>query len=108
MNVGKEAATLDGWVRWELQCLWEDLEQAQRYAMDRVWSIACEDIAQRIVDATSLVGPVSWRNIGMTLIVNGWFERMNNRIGINNPDLPTSADLKETVNLMERYRTAGK
>lgn len=110
LTAGDEAATLDGWVRWELQCLWADLEEAQRRATNGSWSIDCEDKAQRIVDATSLVGPVSWRTIGADSVVDGWFKAMNERIGIAKPDLPTDAELESTAAMVaeQRARTTGR
>lgn len=100
-GIGEEAATADGWIRWELQCLWSDLEEAQRRAVNGDWSIDCDDKAQRIRDASSLVGPVSWRNIAMPSIVNGWFVAMSNRIGIPDPDLPTDDEVAACREMQE-------
>ena len=100
-DISEEAASIEGWVAWELQCLWSDLFDAQQRAANGDWSIDCDDKAQRIRDATSLVGPVRWQDIGMSLIVNGWFVAMNTRIGIDNPNLPTPEDVAKCRAMQE-------
>jgi hypothetical protein len=54
------------------------------------WSGRCEGLATRIGQATAIVGPVSWGNIPMTALVDGWFSWANQRIGIVDPDVPNS------------------
>jgi hypothetical protein len=68
----------------EFQKRWED---------GGSWSGRCEGLGGRIAAATEIVGPVSWRNVPMTALVDGWFTWANARIGITDPDLPSSADI---------------
>lgn len=44
--------TLEAAAREELACLWGDLGEARRNAINGVWSIACDGIAERIVALT--------------------------------------------------------
>jgi hypothetical protein len=57
------------------------------------WSGRCAGLADRITAATGLVGPVSWRNIPMSALVDGWFTWANQQCGIADPDLPNNDDL---------------
>jgi len=52
------------------------------------WSGRCDGLGKRITAATALVGPVSCHDISMTALVDGWFVWVNERLGIENPDLP--------------------
>ena len=52
------------------------------------WSGRCEGLGERITAATRLDGPVSWRNIPMPALADGWFVWANERLGIEDPDLP--------------------
>lgn len=80
-------AELAAGLRWELVLLWSDMAEARRAAHKGCWSVGCEAIAERIQDITRLVGPVSCREVPMTLFRAGEdaFERVHAEIGITVP-----------------------
>lgn len=101
---------LEAWVKNELLSLWNNLEVAHRRTIgnnglprrDRNWSMECDGLADRIRSATALVGPPSWREaIGMSSIIDGWFTWANEKIGIDNADLPTLRDVNECIALRD-------
>src|SRR4029077_16755024 len=85
----------------ELIYLWGQLIDAYRSYLDGTWLGVpnkpwdeggtwrgrCEGLGERITAETALVGVVSWRNIPMTVLANGWFVWANERLGIESPDL---------------------
>ena len=106
---GRDAVNPEGtetlyrqWIRDELAVMWNELYDAHSFTIgnhghprrDRQWSLRCDSLAERIKSATDLVGPASWhRDIGMEKLLSGWFQWANEKIGIENPDLPTEEDL---------------
>lgn len=96
-------------IRDELIYLWHLLGEAdddyrhRPYAKPGSWSGRCEGLAERITIATALVGPVSWRNIGMTRLVSGWFAETNERIGLT-ADLPNPEQLEKCREVVDRQR----
>jgi hypothetical protein len=102
-----EIAELETFIRDELIYLWGQLWDAYGHYLDGYWMGAhpkswadggvqwsgrCEGLGERIAAATALVGPVSWRDIPMTALVDGWFNWANDRLGIT-PELPGEDDL---------------
>jgi hypothetical protein len=70
----------------ELENLWYDLSTARRNALNGVWSMACEGAVRRIVRLTRLTGkPTDWGNIQMELIMNRWYETLNEAAGYPTP-----------------------
>jgi hypothetical protein len=65
------------------------------------WSGRCEGLGERIKEATRLVGPVSWRNIPMTALPDGWFDWVNERLEISDPDLPDDEGIAQCRKYME-------
>jgi hypothetical protein len=95
-------------VRDELVYLWGQLWDAYQHYLDTTWigvpakrwdedgatwSGRCEGLGERICAATALVGPVSWRDIPMTALAEGWFTWANERLEIDSPDLPGEEDV---------------
>lgn len=103
MSDGKYAA----WIRNELVTLWHNMIRETRLNLaprgSDKWSLAMDGIGERIRSATKLVGPVNWRDIPVTHIFNGWFEHVNQRLGIDFL-IPTDTELTE---LRERYTEDG-
>lgn len=103
-----EFHSIEEWVDWELQCLWQDLHHAHCWThgnnghaiRSKEWSMNCDALASRIRCATKLVGPVSWRNIGVPLLfpdpphTTSWFQWANEQIGCEYK-LPTLKEYKE-------------
>lgn len=108
----QELGELDQWIRDELISLWGSLLHEHEWTArnrgyarrDRPWSMACDDLAERIKSATALIGPISWRNIGMTSIIDGWFVWANEKIGIENANLPTAKDVAACREMRSRNR----
>lgn len=82
----------------ELVALWDDLYNAQGRAQNGEWSIECDNLGERIVTASNLVGPVDWNEVGLPLVTSGWLEDMSRRIGVQHPKLPTGAQMAELFN----------
>jgi hypothetical protein len=102
-----QLAAAEQFVKDELVYLWGQLWDAYQMFLDSTWigqpqkrwqeggswSGRCEGLATRIGAATGIVGPVSWGNIPMTALVDGWFSWANQRIGIVEPDMPNNDQL---------------
>ena len=79
---------LRGWADFELECLWNDLRAAHQRTGYATWSTGCEHLGERVKTLTAILGPISWRRVPIAAIANGWFARINEMLGIENPDLP--------------------
>jgi hypothetical protein len=100
--MGTVTDDLQGFVHDELIYLWGQLIDAYRSYLDGswlgvpnkpwneggTWSGRCEGLGERIKAATRLDGPVSWRDIPMPVLADGWFAWANERLEIEDPDLP--------------------
>lgn len=69
----------------ELVQLWGDLSSAVGYALNGCWSIQCENLAERIVELSRLVGPTGWEHVGVDLLLGGVYERVHREAGIEFP-----------------------
>jgi hypothetical protein len=85
---GEEVDPLREWADFELECLWDDLRQAHRHRDFQVWTTGCEHIGERIKTLTAIIGPIPWPKVAISGIADGWFVKMNERLGITSPDLP--------------------
>lgn len=101
--------TPDGraWIADELSYLWHLLWDSyqthlrdcwldsgvRRWQDGGAWSACCEQIGERIVSATALVGPIPWQDIPVAALADGWFEWANRKLRIPDPQLPSDADL---------------
>lgn len=84
-------AALRAWADFELEWLWGMLRDAHRMAHGgpfAVWTVGCESIGERITTLTAILGPISWRRIQIPAIADGWYVKVNEILGIANPDLP--------------------
>ena len=88
--------------RYELESLWGDLCDSQRNAQNGVWSIACDDVEDRIKALTVLVGHTNWQKIPLTLLMNGVYQRIHRDLGIRvRPDM---AQVREIDEQQRNYR----
>lgn len=81
----------------ELIYLWDTLWWAERSSLSsdpQTPSMEMEGIMDRIVAATSIVGPVSWENISIEEICSGRYEYWAKHMGIEY-NLPTEDELSE-------------
>jgi hypothetical protein len=86
----------------ELVQLWGDLTAAVRYALTGSWSIQCENLAERIVALSRLVGPTGWEHIDVKLLLDGVYEKVHREAGIEVP--PVDWD---RVRAVDSYITRG-
>jgi hypothetical protein len=97
-----EFATPDSALRWLLNLAWSDLQKARGQALDGRWSMECDSQVSRIVGLTKLVGPLSWENVSVDLILDGVYERIHAAIGT---PTPLSVEDRERVRqVLERRR----
>jgi hypothetical protein len=68
-------------VQEELADLWADLDAAVREALNGSWSIGCQNIADRIMRLTPLVGPTPWGQVQVPLLLSGTYQRLTSAMG---------------------------
>jgi hypothetical protein len=84
--------------RWELECLWDDLSQAVRSALNGTWSMKCDSLEDRIKRLTPLVGPTRWEAIQIHLIESGVYQRIHSEIGVEvSPDMEQVAETRAYI-----------
>jgi hypothetical protein len=83
--------SLEEAAREELVCLWGDLAEARRSAMNGVWSIACDGIVERVVALSRHVGAVPWGEVDVDLISVGLYERIHAEAGLEHPPVDWDA-----------------
>jgi hypothetical protein len=71
--------------REELDHLWNDLNSARQFAINGVWSIACEGTEARIKALTPLVGPTPWECVQIPLLELGIYQRIHAELGVEAP-----------------------
>lgn len=81
----KEFATPESALRRLLLLAWNDLQGARSRAINGCWSVRCDDCIHRIVVLTRIVGPVSWDEIDVDLVLDGVYERVHESIGTPTP-----------------------
>lgn len=82
-------------VRGELADLWCDLHRAQSYAINGKWSMACDNLEERIKLLTPLVGATPWDEIQIPLLENGVYQRIHADLGIAvEPDMERVAECR--------------
>ena len=89
------------WIAKELVCLWHDLGDARDSAHNRDWSMQCDNLAERIREATQLVGPVPWDEVPATWILDGTFAGLCERIKVATV-LPTEDERVRVRDLLDR------
>ncbi|HEY1668532.1 MAG TPA: hypothetical protein VGG54_22805 [Trebonia sp.] len=75
-------ASLAEAIEGELVILWCDLDHAMRNAYRGGWSIACDNIAGRIIMLSRLVGATPWENISIPLLLDGVYQGLLTDAGI--------------------------
>lgn len=111
MSDPEREVRLESFVRDQLLQAWVRLYEAHRWTnrnegiprWDRPWSMAADSLADDIREATSLVGPVDLGQIGMEMLVSGWFARAVDRIGLPEQPVPNERYLQECRDLMRRH-----
>lgn len=79
--------SLEAAARHELVQLWSDLSTARRNAINTSWSIQCGNLAHRIVNLSRLAGATPWEEIGVSLLLDGVYERLHREAGIDYPPI---------------------
>jgi hypothetical protein len=100
-----EAPWLRAALREELVALWSDMGQARREAINGVWSIHCESLAQRIKSITALVGPTPWDHIGLALLEDGIYQQLHAEMGVEAPVDMVRVVMTRAMNDSWRTRT---
>jgi hypothetical protein len=77
-----DAQNLEDAARWELELLWDDLNNARRYAANGAWSMGCDHLVSRIGMFTRLVGPTPWEKIQIPLLEDGTYQRIHAELGV--------------------------
>ncbi|MFJ2769059.1 hypothetical protein [Streptomyces sp. NPDC087300] len=80
-----ELETLRGAIRAELDNLWNDLDAARDDALRGHWSMRCDFLTDRIKKLTALVGPPPWRNVELSLLEDGVYQRVHAELGVQAP-----------------------
>jgi hypothetical protein len=97
--MSSELERLKAAVREELKDLWGDLHRAQTYAINGSWSIACDNLEERIKSLTPLVGATLWDEIQIPLLENGVYQRIHADLGIAvEPDMERVAQVRTRIN----------
>lgn len=82
----------------ELEYLWNDLDQAMRYAINGQWSIQCDGLADRIKTLTQLVGPTPWEKVPLPMLERGVYQRLHDDLGIRvTPDMAKVAEIRQRL-----------
>ncbi|MFE9735443.1 hypothetical protein ACFYO9_33870 [Streptomyces sp. NPDC005863] len=85
--------------REELARLWSDLETARQHALNGQWSVACDDIEERIKALTPLIGPTPWGDIQIPLLELGIYQRIHADLGIDGPDVGVQMNVHHLVRM---------
>lgn len=71
----------------EQVCLWDDLEQDLRYALNGQWSISAEHTAWRLWLIAREIGPTPWENVSLGLLFSGVYQTMVEKMGYPIPEI---------------------
>jgi hypothetical protein len=63
-------------IRWESVCLWGDLHDAKRHAINGGWSMGCDSIVARILMFARVVGHVPWKFVPIALLADGTYSKV--------------------------------
>ena len=97
--MSSELERLKAAVREELSDLWGDLHSAQNHAINGRWSIACDNLEERIKALTPLVGATPWDEVQIPLLENGVYQRIHADLGIAvHPDMARVAQVRARIN----------
>lgn len=95
-----DVARLEEVAREELACLWGDLNEARRSAINGEWSIKCDNLTERIKDLTKILGPTPWDEIQIPLLEAGVYQRIHAELGIDVPEV--RPDMEEVADIRAR------
>ena len=84
---------LEAVAREELACLWGDLDEARRSAINGSWSVRCDSLEERIKDLARVVGPTPWERIQIPLLELGIYQRIHADLGIDAPEVQPDMDV---------------
>lgn len=73
--------------KWELVCLWGDMDEAQLAALNGSWSIRMEHVQDRILTLTKIVGACPWQHIQIRILKNGLYEKVHLDAGLMFPTI---------------------
>lgn len=90
-------------VRDELECLWTDLAEARRNALNGQWSVGCDNLAERIISLSRLAGATPWENVEIPLLLDGIYQGILTDAGIEHTE-PGPDDLPR----MQAWRDSQK
>lgn len=71
--IARHMAQMKAYIERDLVLRWEELFKAMECGISTRWSIQCENLAKRIHEATALVGPVNWSELGLTQLIDGTY-----------------------------------
>lgn len=99
--------TLHTVARWELLCLWSDLNDARHSAIADSWSMRCDGLVDRIKMLTEHVGPTPWEEINIGLLEAGIYQRVHAEMGVAvDVDMASVAETRASIEArMGRLRT---
>ena len=83
--------SMTAWIKREQVELWNDLDDAIRHANNGVWSMRCESVCIRIIQAARLVGPTPNGRMVWRLAAGGVYETLL-RIADVEPDMPSEEE----------------
>jgi len=81
---GDGTASLEQAARYELACLWSDLQE-RLTDCGGVWSGPCPELAARIRRLTAHLGPCPWGDVPTLLLQSGYYERLHAEWGVPAP-----------------------
>lgn len=87
-------------IAWELECLWDEFDDARQKAINGVWSIGCESKLFRIVVLTRFLGRATdWGSVPYRVLLDGTYTRVHEAMGIE----PQPFDVEEVRQAWENY-----
>lgn len=90
---------LEAAIEQELAYLWSELDVQLHNAINCTWSIGALNVYDRIVRLTLLIGPIDWREVSMTLVLNGTYAEVHKAMGVEVEEVPP-----EKVEEMRQWR----
>lgn len=105
--VGREVysqgmGTVSEWIAEEQACLWHDLDEAIRQAINGAWSMGAANVAQRIVGAARLVGATPPGEVPWRLAAGGVYEAVLTAGGLT-PEMPDDDEWRRLDALMRNH-----
>ena len=86
----------------EQACLWSDLADALRNAMNGIWSIGAESASMRVVRNVRAIGPIHPDRVHWPLVAGGVYDMLCGFAGVQ-PIHYDQAEFEETERVMARH-----